>query len=81
MRFLNGESFFAVFVPLYLLYPCYDNKSIRLDVFAEDSDRVFDIEIQIASHKSLPLRMRYYQSLMDVDSLLKGDMYENFLTL
>lgn len=28
-----------------VLNPCYDNKSIRLYVFAEDSERVFDIEI------------------------------------
>lgn len=60
-----------------VLNPYYDAKSIRLDVFVEDSEKVFDIEIQVASHKSLPMRMRYYQSIMDADTLLKGKKYEN----
>lgn len=58
-----------------VLNPCYDTKSIRLDVFAADSKRNFDIEIQIARKENLPLRMRYYQSLMDTDTLLKGRDY------
>lgn len=58
-----------------VLNPCYDTKSIRLDVFAADSKRNFDIEIQIAQKEDLPLRMRYYQSLMDTDTLLKGSDY------
>lgn len=58
-----------------VLNPCYNSKSIRLDVYAADSKRVFDVEMQIARKEDLPLRMRYYQGLMDTDFLLKGNNY------
>lgn len=57
------------------LKPYFDRKSIRLDVFAADSKRNFDVEMQIIDKGDLPQRMRYYQSLMDVDTLLKGHEY------
>ena len=67
-----------------LTYPEYektvlpgpDGKSIRLDVHTSDSQRDFDIEIQTTLYKELRERTRYYQSLMDVDSLKKGQSYE-----
>ena len=55
--------------------PFYESKGIRLDVYVFDSDRVFDIEIQTSIPPSLPKRTRYYQSLMDVDNLLRGQSY------
>ena len=55
--------------------PFYESKGIRLDVYVFDSDRVFDIEIQTSLPPSLPKRTRYYQSLMDVDNLLRGQSY------
>jgi len=55
--------------------PFYESKGIRLDVYVSDSDRVFDIEIQTSIPPSLPKRTRYYQSLMDVDNLLRGQSY------
>ena len=55
--------------------PFYESKGIRLDVYVSDSDRVFDIEIQTSFPPSLPKRTRYYQSLMDVDNLLRGQSY------
>ncbi|MGI0528969.1 Rpn family recombination-promoting nuclease/putative transposase [Treponema socranskii] len=53
----------------------YESKGIRLDVYVFDPDRVFDIEIQTSIPPSLPKRTRYYQSLMDVDNLLRGQSY------
>ncbi|MBO4728650.1 MAG: Rpn family recombination-promoting nuclease/putative transposase [Spirochaetaceae bacterium] len=58
------------------MLPGPDGKSIRLDVHTSDSQRDFDIEIQTTLYKELRERSRYYQSLMDVDSLKKGHSYE-----
>ena len=55
--------------------PFYESKGIRLDVYVADSERVFDIEIQTSLPPFLPKRTRYYQSLMDVDNLLRGQSY------
>ena len=55
--------------------PHYQSKGIRLDVYIQDSNRVFDIEIQNSLDENLPKRTRYYQSMMDVDLLLKGKNY------
>ncbi len=50
----------------------YDSHGIRLDVFVKGSDRIFDIEIQCTDTKDLPERSRYYQGVMDVDTLKSG---------
>lgn len=55
--------------------PHYKSKGIRLDVYVQDSNRVFDIEIQNVLDENLPKRTRYYQSMMDIDLLLKGKNY------
>ena len=55
--------------------PFYKSKGIRLDVYVSDPDRVFDIEIQTSIPPALSKRTRYYQSLMDVDNLLRGQSY------
>ena len=55
--------------------PHYQSKGIRLDVYMQDSNRVFDIEIQNSLDENLPKRTRYYQSMMDIDLLLKGKNY------
>ena len=55
--------------------PFYEGKGVRLDVYVKDTDRVFDIEIQTYKQEALPLRTRYYQSLVDCDALLKGQDY------
>lgn len=57
----------------------YDSKGIRLDVYVKDeSGRCFDIEIQTSVEKELSLakRTRYYQGLMDVDSVFSGKKYK-----
>ncbi|MCR5401708.1 MAG: Rpn family recombination-promoting nuclease/putative transposase [Treponema sp.] len=55
--------------------PYYTSHGVRLDVYVKDSDRVFDIEIQSYKEDALGKRMRYYQSMVDIDSLMKGDDY------
>ncbi len=56
------------------------SKGIRLDVYVKDNaGRIFDIEIQTSVAKNLALakRARYYQGLMDVDSVFSGAKYHN----
>ena len=53
-------------------------KGIRLDVFVKDeTDRSYDIEMQVIGKKHLPLRARYYQSVLDISSLHAGEDYES----
>lgn len=56
--------------------PFYESKGIRLDVYAADNERIFDIEMQTSVPPALAKRTRYYQSLMDVDNLLAGHSYD-----
>ena len=55
----------------------FDSKSIWLDVFVKDTDRIFDVELQATDTKELPERSRYYQALMDLDTLKSGQTYKN----
>ena len=55
--------------------PYYEAKGVRLDVYVKDSDKVFDIEIQNGKRSNLGKRTRYYQSMIDIDNLLKGASY------
>ena len=55
--------------------PYYESKGIRLDVYLKNSDKIFDIELQNAQEIDLAKRTRYYQSMVDVDNLLKGQHY------
>ena len=55
--------------------PHYQSKGIRLDVYVQDSNHVFDIEIQNSLDENLPKRTLYYQFMMNVDLLLKGKNY------
>ena len=54
----------------------YGSKSIRLDVYVEDDEgTVYDVEIQTTSKKNLPKRTRYYQGIIDINILEKGEDY------
>ena len=51
-------------------------KSIRLDVYVEDGENtVYNIEMQNVSKPDQPKRMRYYQDLIDLDLIEKGQDY------
>ena len=54
-----------------------ESKGIRLDVYVKDSNRIFDIELQTTNERNLELRTRYYQGVMDISELEKGDFFSN----
>ena len=55
--------------------PFYTTKGVRLDVYLKDENRIIDIEIQCYRQLALGKRTRYYQSMIDIDSLMKGQPY------
>ncbi|MBQ3687566.1 MAG: Rpn family recombination-promoting nuclease/putative transposase [Treponema sp.] len=61
--------------PQRTLDPLYTAHGIRLDVYVQDSDRVYDVEIQNRDLHDLGRRTRFYQSVLDTDALLKGEDY------
>ena len=56
-----------------------DSKGIRLDVYVEDknTNRSFDVEMQISNSDNLAKRIRYYQGLLDIDRLKRGQHYSS----
>jgi len=56
--------------------PYYTSKGVRLDVYLKDSDKVIDIECQSNLKPALGKRTRYYQSMIDIDNLMKGEKYD-----
>lgn len=54
----------------------YAAKSVRLDVYVEDGNRVFNLEMQATAKKELPYRSRYYQGMIDLNSIEKGASYK-----
>ncbi len=57
--------------------PDVDAKSVRLDVYVRDGKgTVYDIEMQVADTKELPKRSRYYQSMIDLQMIDKGQHYK-----
>lgn len=58
------------------------NKSICFDVLVETEDGVMiDVEMQTSDiTKWLPQRTRYYQAMIDLNSLAKGNSYKNLPT-
>ena len=54
-----------------------DSHGIRLDVYVKDTGQIFDVEIQTTDTKDLPERSRYYQGLMDLDTLKTGQKYKD----
>lgn len=53
-----------------------DAKSVRLDVYVKDGKgTVYDIEMQVTDTKELPKRTRYYQSMIDLQMIDKGELY------
>lgn len=55
-----------------------DSKGIRLDVYAKDDRQsIYNIEMQTTNPGNLPKRSRYYQSLIDLALIEKGENYNN----
>lgn len=57
--------------------PYYTSKGVRLDVYLKNSDKIIDIECQSNLKPALGKRTRYYQSMIDIDNLMKGEEYKN----
>lgn len=54
-----------------------DARSVRLDVYVKDGkNTVYNIEMQAIDTKELPKRSRYYQSMIDLQLLEKGEPYK-----
>ena len=54
-----------------------DAKSVRLDVYVKDEKEVvYDIEMQVSDTKELPKRSRYYQGMIDLQLIDKGQYYD-----
>ena len=60
----------------------FGSKGVRLDVYAKDADglKIYNIEMQATDTKELPERARYYQSVIDVDTLKSGQKYKDLKT-
>ncbi len=56
--------------------PLLSARGVRLDVYVSDGDKVYDVEIQNRNEPALGKRGRYYQGMMDVDSLLRGQDFD-----
>ena len=59
--------------------PFYTTKGVRLDVYLKDTDKIIDVELQTYKHDAIGKRTRYYQSMIDIDSLMKGQDYTELL--
>lgn len=59
--------------------PFYTTKGVRLDVYLKDEDRIIDVELQSYKQDAIGKRTRYYQSMIDIDSLMKGQDYSELL--
>lgn len=55
--------------------PTTSSKKVRFDVYLEDSETIYDVEMQTSSYKNLVTRARYYLSANDVDWLESGNDY------
>ncbi|MBQ3837499.1 MAG: Rpn family recombination-promoting nuclease/putative transposase, partial [Treponema sp.] len=58
-----------------VIEPYYTSHGVRLDVYLKDIDKVIDVELQTYEMDALGKRTRYYQSMVDIDSLMKGEDY------
>ena len=55
----------------------FDAKGVRLDVYVNDGKgTVYDIEMQAVTSEYLPRRTRYYQSMIDLQLVDKGQDYD-----
>ena len=56
-----------------------DAHGIRVDIYAEDNQRVYDVEMQVQNEGDLSRRSRYSASLLDEMSLERGGRSYNIL--
>lgn len=67
IRYLNAEQ---------AKEPAAASRGIRMDVFAREDGRVYDVEMQLAHERHIGRRLRYYQAAIDATELGEGEGYE-----
>jgi len=55
--------------------PFYEAKGVRFDVYVDDGKTVYDVELQNKKLDCIEKRVRYYQSMIDIDALSRGADY------
>ena len=56
----------------------YESHGIRMDLYVmTDDGQIYDVEVQTSDKANLPKRMRYYQSVIDINILSPGIDYKN----
>lgn len=58
-----------------IIQPFYTTKGVRLDVYLKDKNKVIDVELQSYPQEALGKRVRYYEAMIDMDALMKGEDY------
>ena len=59
----------------------YLSRGVRLDLYAKDENgQIYNVEVQKTDTKNLPKRMRYYQSVIDINVLSRSVDYDNLPT-
>ena len=53
-----------------------DAKGVRLDVYDSDSNKVYNVEMQVGKAFDLAKRCRYYEATIDADMMERGAMYD-----
>ncbi|WP_242334176.1 Rpn family recombination-promoting nuclease/putative transposase [Limosilactobacillus urinaemulieris] len=48
---------------------------VRFDIYTEDQNAVYEIDMQVRHTKGLPKRVRYYRGRIDAELLNHGDQY------
>lgn len=53
-----------------------EGRGIRLDIYVEDEDdTIYNIEMQTTYDSDIPKRSRYYQGLIDLETMNRGDSF------
>lgn len=63
-----------------VIQPGYNMKGVRLDVFVEGDDEVYNVEMQTSDQYDLGKRMRYYQAAIDTQVFQRGQDYNELKT-
>ena len=61
----------------YAVDNAYAKKGVRFDVYVEGDDTVYDIDMQVKPDAEIGRRMRYYQSMIDLNLLDRGAYYQD----
>ena len=63
--------------PQKVLDPKVDARSVRFDIYVDGGKVVYNCEMQTTNNRNLPKRTRYYQGMIDINLIHKGDDYDD----